>query len=247
MGGGGKGGGGGGYEPWELSAQDDWSGAGYNYGFSGGEMPTQGEGGQWSFPMPYDTQDPWAPWWEGGYAQGRADWQKEQMMGQLSHMMSGGAAPHAPSGPSLAEQRAAAERAQGENRRDMMVSEYMDSADLAASYVNSQITQEISNANLMGIDYDITEENKQARVSNYFASIWGEGQDAETRALVDKWGLAKGFEGFTLERGDSSMATGTIEGTETDVGRTKPKPPPVPDEDAQLAREDLLGTGGLLG
>lgn len=223
--------------PWELSAQEDWGTAGYNYGYGGGDSP-EGK---------YDPNDQFAPYWEGGYAQGQMDWQKAQMMDRFSHMMSGGAAPHAPSGPSLAEQRAAAERAQGENRRDMMVSEYMDSADLAANYVNSQITQEISNANLMGIEYEVTEENKAARVSNYFASIWGEGQDSEAKALVDKWGMAKGFEGFTLERGDASMATGTIEGTEQDVGRTKPKPPPKPEEDAALAREDLLGTGGILG
>lgn len=157
--------------------------------------------------------------------------------------------PHSPSGPSyedqLAQQQAMmdksqadAARIQGENQRDQLYSAYMDAAGSATDFINSEIEREQSNARLLGIDYSIDDEMKSQRISDYFASVWGEGEQSQLEAMMGKWGNPQGFSGFTITRGDASKYAGK-EGSEKEVGTSvgqKPKPTLATDEE-----EDTLG------
>ena len=133
-------------------------------------------------------------------------------------------------------------RIQGENDRDKLYSGYMDAASTATDYINSEIDREKSNAALLGIDYSITDEMKSQRISDYFATIWGEGEQGQLEALIGEWGNPAGFTGFTITRGDASTYASTAE--EKQVGKSttqKPKPTLATEE------EDILGGATVLG
>lgn len=233
MGGGGKGGSSG-PSPADITNAN----AAYQGGFGFGSRGESAEGN-------YDIGSPWAPYWEQGFGAGQQQWQQQQWMSQFGEMMGGFEGGFEPSGPSYEEQMEMARIERGKAKRDAGYTAYMDASSAATDYVNSEINKEISNANLLGIHYDITDEMKQARIENYFASIWGEGEDAEVRALVEEFGEPTGFEGWFLNRGDASLAEGgETEGDETVVSRTGiPARPPT----AGQNEEDLLGTAGILG
>lgn len=157
-----------------------------------------------------------------------------------------GAGGGAPEGPSYEEQMADqqamydqqladAERAQGIRDRDMLYSSYLDSANTAAEYIASEIAGEQSNAALLGIDYNITDEQKSQRINDYFATVWGAGDQARLEGLFGQWGNPTGFTGFTVTRGDASKYA-SQEGEETKVGETTGVRPTLATED-----EETLG------
>jgi hypothetical protein len=129
--------------------------------------------------------------------------------------------PTQPSGPSYAELMAEQERIQGLNQRDELYSSYLTAASSATDYVNNQILQEQANARLLGIDYAIDDELKSQRISDYFASIWGEGEQLQLETLMGRYGNPEGFEGFTLQRGDGSKYAGQREGSEKSIATSK--------------------------
>lgn len=145
-------------------------------------------------------------------------------------------------GPSAAEILAEQERIQGLNERDELYSGYLSSASSAADYVNNQILQEQANARLLGIDYAITDELKGQRISNYFASIWGEGDQARLEALMDTYGNPEGFTGFTLQRGDGSGYTEGRQGSEKSIATSQGAQPRSILTDAE---EETLGSKGV--
>ena len=223
--------------------------AGYGYGAEtpwgydpGQNLSNLGAGGS------YNPSSPWAGYWEEGYARGIGS-REDPNAGAGGFHFPAFAMPHAPSGASA---RAAAEAAQqaalraaGEQERDFLYSDYMDAAGSAADFINAEISGEQSNANLLGIDYAINDEQKQTRVENYFASIWGAGQQTQLEALVGKWGKPKGFEGYTVTRGDASQYMGVDEGEEESRGVSRGiRPSPTL---ATADSEEVLGQAALLG
>jgi len=139
----------------------------------------------------------------------------------------------------------AALRAAGEQQRDQLYSDYLNAASTATDFINSEIAREQSNASLLGIDYSITDEGKTDRISNYFASIWGEGDQSQLEGLFSLWGNPAGFSGFDLERGDAAGFAGPKElpgdsGVATTTG-TRPK------KKALTSEEETLGSATLLG
>jgi len=139
------------------------------------------------------------------------------MMGAMGGM-------NVPSGPSAEELNAQAEEreeerrvTQGLNDRDSLYSEYLDAGGAATDYINNLITDERSNADLLGIDYNITDEEKQGRIDNYFASIWGEGSQTSLESSFSEFGDPEGFDGFLYNRGDSEEAASGPEETNQTV------------------------------
>lgn len=90
---------------------------------------------------------------------------------------------------------------------DTLYGNYLSAGEQATDYVNEQIKQEKSRANLLNIEYDITEEEKASRISNQFANLWTSTDDQALRNLVDTWGEPLGFGGFTYNRGTASGDT----------------------------------------
>lgn len=220
--------------------------AGYGYGASTPQGYDPGQHLRNLGTGTYDPSSPWASYWEEGYMRG---------IGSRQDPNAGGGGFHFPAfpsgGSSAARAQAAAEaarqdalRAAGEQERDFMYTDYMDAAGSAADFINSEVEGERSNANLLGIDYNINDEQKQTRVENYFASIWGEGQQAQLEGLIDKWGNPTGFEGFTLVRGDASQYQGQAEGEEVSAGISQGiRPTPT----LATAEDEVLGQAALLG
>lgn len=147
-------------------------------------------------------------------------------------------------GPSYEEQMAEQQRMQGIAERDNLYTGYMDAASSAADYVNSEISREMANAKLLGIDYNITDEMKSQRINDYFSTLWGEGEQTRLEALMSEYGDPEGFKGFTVKRGDGSKYAGTP-GEEKTITTTaegkKPRTLATEDEDESLSPAAILG------
>ena len=81
------------------------------------------------------------------------------------------------------------------SRRDTLFSGYMTAAESAVDYINQQIMEERSNAALLGIDYQLTDELKQQRINKYFDTLWGAGDELELDNLIKEYGNPTGFDG----------------------------------------------------
>jgi len=170
-----------------------------------------------------------------GYEAGRQARQQQEMLSQLQASF---AMPEMPmyEGPSYEEQLAEQKKQIGIQNRDELFASYLDAASAAADYVTSEIEAEQANANLLGIDYNIDNQQRQQRINNYFATIWGEGQQTQLESLINEYGAPEGFTGWTVQRGDPSFYQTTKPGEETTVGVTKGQKPMLLEED-----EDVLG------
>ena len=186
-----------------------------------------------------------------GWAQAAADQQKQQ---QIMGMFSGAGMDMAKSMEQqqamyaqqqrdqqaeydrrMEEQRLAAGRA----KRDELYSGYMSAAGSATDFINSEINKERSNAALLGIDYNIDDNIKSQRISDYFASIWGEGDQASLETHMKDFGAPEGFTGFALKRGNAENYV-RPGGDETLAGASKG----IPANRTSLVDEDeayLLG------
>lgn len=107
--------------------------------------------------------------------------------------------------------RVAAEQARREagiKRRDQLFSERLTNASLATDYITNQLNEEASTARLMGVDFNVTDEQKASRISDYFATLWGEGSERELEALIKEWGAPEGFSGtWDIVRGNAKNFT----------------------------------------
>lgn len=102
------------------------------------------------------------------------------------------------------EQREADRANYGMNQRDSFYTDYLSAANSATDYVNSTIDNERANANLLGIEYNVSEDEKAARISDQFSALWSEGDQTRLQGLFDEWGAVDGFEGFNIKRSQTS-------------------------------------------
>jgi hypothetical protein len=143
----------------------------------------------------------------------------------------------------IADQLAQQERMAGISSRDQLYGEYLDAAESATNYVNAEIERERQNAALLGIEYSMTDEQKKERIDNYFASIWGEGSQAQLQGLFDRWGAPQGFSGWTVARGANPETEIKPEGGlgQTISTSTGIRPKQTQDEDSLGGTSTLLG------
>ena len=125
----------------------------------------------------------------------------------------------------FAEQQAQAAKAAGIKDRDTLYRTYMSSVDDAISFIDAQIKKESAAAALMGVDYDITDEMRQKRVSDYFATVWDDASQSQLEGLINKWGKPKGFKDFILQRGNPADVPGTTESKKETVATSKGQKP----------------------
>jgi len=127
---------------------------------------------------------------------------------------------------------------QGYNDRDSAYSSYLDAAGTATDYITGEISGERSNAALLGIDYNITDEQKSTRINDYFATLWGGGQQSGMENLFSEFGNPQGFEGYGVTRGNAEnyASKTTPEETLSTSKGLKPR--------ASLATEETLGQAG---
>jgi hypothetical protein len=124
-------------------------------------------------------------------------------------------------------------RTEGISRRDELYADYLDSVDKATNYVNDQIEQERANADLLGVQYNMDDSIKNERISDYFASIWGAGQQSELEKLMTDWGNPEGFDDWLIVRGDASKVDPEQSGLKEVQGATNRQTtlPSLTDED----------------
>jgi len=84
---------------------------------------------------------------------------------------------------------------------------YMDASMEATDYVNNLIGQERSNAALLGINFNITDEQKAQRISDRFATIYGEDAWRQMQNLNDEFGDPENPLEFLIERGVATEDT----------------------------------------
>lgn len=164
--------------------------------------------------------DPYVHFYEYGQYEGR-HWDKLEQpsvhMPSITPMLSQMARASAESAARYQKAVEEQKRAQGTANRDAAYAEYMDAASTATDYVNSQVNEERANAALLGIDYGMTDEIKAQRINDYFATLWGEGDQSTLESYMKEWGDPTGFTGFSVTRGDGST-TQTKDGSTTTVG-----------------------------
>ena len=160
----------------------------------------------------------------------------------LASLGGGGGGGGSDYGAELEAQRERDRITAGENKRDAFYSDYLTAAGSATDFINTEISEEQSNANLLGIDYGITDEQKGLRINDYFASIWGEGEQSTLEGLIGEFGNPSGFAGYSVTRGDGSKIKGK-EGSETSEGTSTGLRPGIagaPDD------EEVLGAGASI-
>lgn len=153
-----------------------------------------------------NTNHPEYSYWIQGYN----DYNKQQdTSSSVAEMFSGMSEMFAPmeitfpeyEGPSAEEISAENKKNSDISRRNTLFSGYMTAAESAVDYINNQINEERSNAALLGIDYQLTDELKQQRVNKYFDSLWGAGDELELDNLIKDYGNPTGFDGkWTIRR-----------------------------------------------
>ena len=127
--------------------------------------------------------------------------------------------------------------AEGRRQRDTLYQQRMDAASSATDFINTQIKQEGDRARLLGLDYNISDEDRSTRINDYFATVWGAGSESKLGDLMREFGTPQGFEGFTVTRGTGGNTGGAIGGEDV-VGTTggmRPQQTALTDED------DILG------
>lgn len=90
---------------------------------------------------------------------------------------------------------------EGIRDRDAGFSSYLEAGNLASDFVDTELAQERSNAALLGIDFNFTQEQRQGRISDKFGQIWSEENQEELDALFTEFGAAEGFTNWSFQRG----------------------------------------------
>ena len=176
------------------------------------------------------TNDSFFDYYKYGYSAAQAEARAAQQKRQSEHAMSGMMAGMAKAQQEQAAQfqqmmrrteidrqakeeaaRVAAEQARrdaGVKRRDQLFSERLTNASLATDYITNQLNEEASTARLMGVDFNVSDDQKSSRISDYFATLWGEGSERELEALIKEWGSPDGFTGtWDIVRGNAKNFT----------------------------------------
>jgi len=169
----------------------------------------------------------------------------EQMKMMFEQMMQGQQAQANAYSAQLAQAAQAQEEARLSGlrgKRDNMISGYFEAANSATSYVTDKIAGERANAALMGVDYNMSDELKGERISNYFSTLWSEGNQQELEGSFGEVG-AGGFE-QTMWRGEGTESgpAGSVGDQKAGGGiRAKAKKTILTEEDNQLGASSILG------
>ena len=148
----------------------------------------------------------------------------------------------------LAKQKQEAYLSNQRATRDTLYSDRVSAEQTATDYVNSQIRQEQSNAAVYGLEYQLSDEDKSKRISEYFSGIWNKADDDKLNSLFTEVGKPSSFTDFTVNISDSAAATATpsagVNVVATSKG-AKPKPKATKELDGLLSSgsplESLLG------
>jgi hypothetical protein len=128
---------------------------------------------------------------------------------------------------------------QGISDRDDAYGDYLEAAELAVDYIDTEIAEEQSNADLLGIDYQVSDADRTDRISDYFATIWSDDSQSELEELFEEFGEPEGFAGYAVERGTETEEDTTDEGSREIVSVSQGIA--ITDEE----EEDALGAGSL--
>lgn len=123
--------------------------------------------------------------------------------------------------------------------RNSIISGYQDALGAATELVNSNVSSERANAALMGVEYDLSDESKAARISDQLANVWTDSNQAALDSAISNFGSG----GFTQE---IFRGTGTGEGASGAVGEEQGGTSIVA-KPTLIDQEDQLGTGSILG
>ncbi len=186
---------------------------------------------------------------QAGYDKYSSERQQQQ---QMETFMGGMHAPSSNSGydAQAAAQAQAAEAARAReaariadltNKRDARISGYFEAANAASSFVTEKIAGEKANAALMGVDYNMTDELKGERISNYFSSLWSEGDQQGLTSSFGEIGTGGFSQSVFRGEGTETGPEGAV-GDENEGGGIKPRA-----KSTLIDEENTLGAATALG
>lgn len=148
----------------------------------------------------------------------------------------------------LAKQRQEAHMADQRDLRDSLYSDRVSAEQTATDYINSQIRQEQSNAAVYGMGYELSDEAKSKRISEYFSGIWNKTDDDRLNNLFKEVGKPDNFADFTVNISETASgttpSTSSVNVVSTSKGE-KPKPRPTKSLDSLMSPSSTLDS--LLG
>lgn len=106
-------------------------------------------------------------------------------------------------GSIYAKQAEEAANAQGRAQVSSLYGAKFDAADKAITEVNQQVADETAHARLVGLDYNVDEASKQARINDIFANYWSEADEGQLSSLIGQYGNAGYNWDLPVKRGKS--------------------------------------------
>ena len=145
---------------------------------------------------------------------------QDRQMAMFSMFEMGGSGLHTPSfGPS--EEEVEADRVtKGINDLNSAYDVYLGASQDAASLVNKQISSERSNANLLGLDFSVTDESKTQRISDAFANTFTSKQFADLTKLNEDFGQSRLDQGEGLDAFEFLVQRGAATGDTAEDKKT---------------------------
>ena len=154
----------------------------------------------------------------------------------------GGGGNHKPSASPEDRARIAQEEATkvtGQNDLSALYGEYVKASGAATDYVNQQISDERSNAAVLGVDYNMTDQAKTTRITDYLGTLFSDYE--KLQQLEKDFGDKDKPLDFILK------PTGGTGGSATTSASTKKKPKSSTTALTSTPEEDTLGTTSILG
>lgn len=131
-------------------------------------------------------------------------------------------------------------------RRDVLLGQRLGYEESAVGYINNLIRGEKSNADLFGIEYDMSDDIKQSRINNYFSTLWTEDQETELANLFDAIGRPEGFTDFVTRRGSGTFSNRQSYGRQT-LSRSRGMKTPEDFDNILTGYMPLGGVNSILG
>lgn len=107
-------------------------------------------------------------------------------------------------GKIYAQQAEAAAASQGRAQVSALYAAKFDAADKAINEVNQQVADEMAHAKLVGLDYNVDEASKQARINDIFANYWSEADESNLSSLIGQYGDSGYSWDLPVKRGTST-------------------------------------------
>jgi len=140
--------------------------------------------------------------------QGTLAMQQEQMAAALAEQQNAFAKAQKAAEEAAAKARRDQERASGYGEIDNLYMSRLEAEETAMETVDQELINEESNARLRGVEFAVTEEQREARIQKRFEEFWGKEYEQRLGSLIQTWGRPemKDEERLAVEQGQAPVS-----------------------------------------